>query len=360
MVSRAGVNRRPACQRRRPLASRRPALLLFTLVLFPALLAGQPRSVITGKVVDAESGKALEFVNVFLANTTRGSATGENGRYRLAGIPPGVYRLVASRVGYDVGVIRLQITGDDTMRQDFRLTARQIRSDEVEVLAEGESEWRRTLRLFEEQFLGTDPFAGDARIENPEVLDFRRDSTGALIASTDSVLRVLNEGLGYRLHIDLVEFSWNDTSRAVSYVLYVRFEDIAPADSDDAREIFRNRKEAYRGSLRHFLHSLATRRLGQEAFMVFDQAGATIGPGGRGLVFDAESGFKKVLYGGVLRVEYRGSTRVRNNLIRFATGIIILDPSGTPTESQDLIIDPSSAWAGDRVARMVPVDFELE
>jgi hypothetical protein len=335
-------------------------LLLLVLALVSPLASAQNRGVVVGRVVDAETGKPLEFVNVFLASTTRGTATGENGRYRLTGIGPGVYRLVASRVGYDVGVVRIQMVANDTLRQDFRLTARQIRSDEVEVLAEGESEWRRTLGLFEEQFLGTDRFADEAEIENPEVLNFRRDSTGALIASTDSVVRVLNEGLAYRLHIDLGGFSWNDTSKALSYLLYVRFEDVAPMDPDDAKQILRNRKEAYRGSVRHFLHSLATRRIAQEAFKIFDEAGAAIGPGGRGLVFDAESGFKKVLYQGVLRVEYRGSTLVRNNLIRFAGGILILDPSGTPTESQDLIIDPSSAWAGDRVARMVPTDFELE
>ncbi len=48
-----------------------------------------PGPSITGKVVDEATGEPLEFVNVFVANTTSGTSTGTDGTYTLSNIRPG-------------------------------------------------------------------------------------------------------------------------------------------------------------------------------------------------------------------------------------------------------------------------------
>ena len=60
-----------------------------------------PRVNIKGRVIDGSTKKPLFYANVFLANTTRGAATDEDGRFVIDGIPLGTYELVATMMGYD-------------------------------------------------------------------------------------------------------------------------------------------------------------------------------------------------------------------------------------------------------------------
>lgn len=54
-----------------------------------------------GLVVDAATGEGLPGVNVGLAGTTLGAATGADGAFAIEAVPPGDYVLVASSVGYE-------------------------------------------------------------------------------------------------------------------------------------------------------------------------------------------------------------------------------------------------------------------
>jgi hypothetical protein len=338
----------------------RSRIALVTFFFFSGALPAlsQSTALIRGRVVDAETGKPLEFVNVFLANTTRGTSTDENGTYRLSNVVPGYYQLVASRVGYEVTPFPVQIGAGDTVRRDFALIPRTVRGPEVEVVAGTPSQWRLDLEAFGTQFLGADPFAESCRILNPEVLGFRHDSTTAsIVAASDSVVRVENAALGYRLYANLLSFSWQPEMRAVATRMYLRFEEMRPRNQKESASWTANRKEAYRGSLRHFLRSLVQGKLEAEAFFLFDEQGRPFGPDAQGLLFNGDSGYKILACEGVLRIEYRGSNRVRTNYVRFSMGILHLHPDGYLVENQELIIDPDSDWAQDRLSRLVPLDY---
>ena len=54
------------------------------------------QTTLTGRVTDAETGEPLVGANVFLDGTMRGAATDADGAFRIEGVPPGAYRLVAS------------------------------------------------------------------------------------------------------------------------------------------------------------------------------------------------------------------------------------------------------------------------
>jgi Carboxypeptidase regulatory-like domain len=332
------------------------AALLLTCSMRPAM--SQSAALIRGRVVDRETGKPLEFVNVFLANTTRGTSTGENGMYRLDDVVPGFYQLVASRVGYEVAAFPVQIVSGDTMRHDFALLPRTVRGPEVEVVARTPSQWRLDLQAFSTQFLGADLFAASCRILNPEVLSFRHDSTAAsIVAASDSVVRVENTALGYRLYANLLSFSWRPEMGTVTSRMYLRFEEMRPRNQKESALWIANRKEAYRGSLRHFLRSLVQGDPEAEAFFLFDERGKPFGPDAQGLLFDGGSGYKILAHEGVLRIEYRGSNRVRTNYVRFAMGILHLHTDGYLVENQEFIIDPASDWAQERLSRLVPLDY---
>ncbi len=76
-----------------------------------AMVAAQsiPRATITGVVTDVDTGRPLADVNVFIANTTWGAVTDTDGVYTLERIPYGTYELVASRMGYAYGALRVKL-----------------------------------------------------------------------------------------------------------------------------------------------------------------------------------------------------------------------------------------------------------
>ena len=72
-------------------------LLLLLGTFVPGALAAQSSASLSGRVT--LDGAPASDVAVFLAGTTRGTITGDDGRYRIAGIAPGSYVVVTQRVG---------------------------------------------------------------------------------------------------------------------------------------------------------------------------------------------------------------------------------------------------------------------
>ena len=54
----------------------------------PAAASAQS-GLVSGTVVDAQSGNPIEGVSVFLTGTGRGALTRKNGRYIIINVPPG-------------------------------------------------------------------------------------------------------------------------------------------------------------------------------------------------------------------------------------------------------------------------------
>jgi iron complex outermembrane receptor protein len=74
---------------------------------------------IQGTVTAARDGGPLADVSVFVAGTRRGTITDAQGRYRIAGVPAGPFRVVAMRVGYSPDTINVAATAAPTA--DFKL-----------------------------------------------------------------------------------------------------------------------------------------------------------------------------------------------------------------------------------------------
>jgi nitroreductase len=86
------------------------AIIIFTtLIIFFSIcnLSGQT-AIIRGFVYEKETGEPVIFTNVYLANTTFGSATDVNGYYIISNIPSGNYELMVTYLGYDT--LRMSIT----------------------------------------------------------------------------------------------------------------------------------------------------------------------------------------------------------------------------------------------------------
>lgn len=98
-------------------------ILLFVLLSFlPAQLVwGDISGKIAGKVVDNE-GKPLPGVNIMLEGTKRGSAANNKGKYFILSVPPGIYTVSASMIGYDKIIqTRVLVQSGRTTTIDFVL-----------------------------------------------------------------------------------------------------------------------------------------------------------------------------------------------------------------------------------------------
>jgi hypothetical protein len=341
-------------------------VLLFVFIAAvhsPADLRSQNRGTVKGTVTDAETGAPLGNTNVYLSSTTIGTNTGGDGRYVLTNIPPGVFQVVASRVGHRVKSELIHVAHAETLRTDFRLEPVTLQGEEVQVLAHVNKEWRRMLEDFSKAFFGDGANAPGCTLLNPEVLDFRMErGTRTLIASTDSVLRVENRALGYRLYARLGVFEWDVDDDHGRFVLYPRFEPFTSQDSTEATRWRSNRISTYSGSLKHFLASLVAGTLEQERFLVSSgkladlQAGTShpLSPDDFTLLPVPGQPLWQLSFENWLRVDYRGEQTRLKSYLGLSDKTAIFDDAGNLVDP--LCVEVIGDWTKYRVADMLPID----
>jgi outer membrane receptor protein involved in Fe transport len=80
-------------------------IVIITLNLVSSLQAQQQFGSISGELRDASTQQPLPMVNVVIVGTSLGNASNENGYYHIKQIPPGIYQVKASMIGYEATVI---------------------------------------------------------------------------------------------------------------------------------------------------------------------------------------------------------------------------------------------------------------
>lgn len=351
----------------------RPLLLL---VAFATPAASQTAAV-WGVVRDA-GGAVLPGASVYLSGTTRGTAADADGRYEIADVAPGAYRLVASLVGYEPAVHEVRLTAGARAGLDLALAPATVGLDEIRVEAPTDRKWHKRLERFTQALLGETANAAQTVLLNPWVLDFRV-RWGTLHATAAAPLEIENRALGYRLVYDLHEF--HGSASRVSYDGDERFEELAPASAAEADRWADARERAYLGSDRHLFQALLAGRAQEEGFrltIVRDDRP------GRGL-YASDRPARNVMRPdtagwGVLRVqgrldvvyadeaeapeyldsewfrERRGRPdRVQRSSIRVSRGRAWIDPQGTPDDP--FAVTTTGYFAFERLADLLPDEY---
>ena len=127
------------CENRTLLKAFTLALSLILLGLMPASdiqAQNRPVGVISGTVVDMETGKALPWVNIVIQETVLGTTSDMDGRFTLPGIPPGIYALQFTMIGYETGTRNdVQVRLNETTRLAIEMKETAIQTQEVVVTA---------------------------------------------------------------------------------------------------------------------------------------------------------------------------------------------------------------------------------
>jgi len=280
---------------------------------------------ITGTVREKGSGLPLPFANVFVNNTTIGSATDAAGRFRISGEFSTDMELVASFVGY--------VT----------------------------------------------------EIENPWVLEFEnikpKRGPNYLQASAGQPLKITNEALGYKIDYYLQDFRLvRNGSMFYGQVFYSPTVSSVPAQLKDWEA---NREASYQSSLRHFNYSLLINSSDSLHFKVFRTPPEQLGRV-RTNDFNEEleesiypialdSIFRKPLGNGNYRVYLQDRLEIhhldkpwRNDYytnvyhaiswIQAPDGYYDIDKKGTLINPTQLVL--SGYMSRQRMARILPLDFE--
>jgi len=115
-------------------------LLILPLLIFTVsnnLNAQGQRGKIAGTVVDAVTGDVLIGANVIVQGTTLGAASDFDGRFVILNVPPGVYTVSASLVGFaKTSIEKVEVVVDRTTTLNFKLQEGAVQIDQVVVVAE--------------------------------------------------------------------------------------------------------------------------------------------------------------------------------------------------------------------------------
>jgi len=102
-------------------------------VLLPALVLAQ--GTIRGKVVDAKTGDPLPGANVIVVGQPYGGASDMSGNYVIENVPPGVYQVTASVIGYEKVTQEVKVVAGVPAVLDFELSPAAIEVASLEVVA---------------------------------------------------------------------------------------------------------------------------------------------------------------------------------------------------------------------------------
>jgi len=229
-------------------------LLIIIIIFSNCFLSQEPiKPRICGNIIDADTREPIANANIFISNSSIGTASDKNGYFELRNLSYGRYEIIASVIGYEVLIAKVGVYTNS--RRNFRLEMykQPIQFPEVIVSAKGSWKRRSQLRQFRKNLLGNSQNGKKSYIKNEEAIHFK-SSHGMLMASANEPLEIINNSLGYSIQYVLEDFEL--TEGYVKYIGYPHFVEQTATTYHDSLDWSDNRKNTYMGSLRHFLTTI--------------------------------------------------------------------------------------------------------
>lgn len=361
---------------------KRIAILVSFLLASAAVLAQTAQ--VKGRILDSKTREVLPFANVFINNTTIGTAADANGDFLLKNVPYGISELVFSYVGYNSGQRTVTINKEFIDIGTFSMVQLEQELQEVEVKGERDKKWERQLKQFEKTFLGDDEMAEVCEILNPWVVDFIDEKgSGTLIAKAQQPIEIKNMALGYKIDFHLEDFKTNKLGYLIAGK--VRFQELEAKDEAQLAEWNKNRQNSYLRSSRHLFKSILDKRIKSDGFYLYtDNPKTKENTSVRSPYFNTELGLKVIPFDtagivkpddqpniyqiamkGRVEIHYHGErAKVRTyrdiaypvSWLEVAKNTVKVNREGNPLNPADLVI--SGDMNADRVARMLPLNYD--
>lgn len=245
-------------------------------ILFPILLiiscqtatyAQQSVWTLRGKVLETDK-TPLEFVNVYVNNTSIGTTTQADGSFILK-IPKSVHKIeiVVSFIGYNT--LKKVLSTAEIGRGVIFLMESSTLLKEIKVTAKRDRNWKKKWKIFKDGLLGDSQFTNNCTILNPDAVILEYDKDKKVIATANEPIFIENTGLGYKIMFQMETFI--SDGKLTFFAGDKFFEHLKPKDDKQASRWKKSRSRAYNNSFRNFLVSLAKNKLAENGFEVFQQ-----------------------------------------------------------------------------------------
>ena len=340
--------------------------IIFLLIFISPLLqfyyafAQTKSTVVKGRVLEYETGKPLENVNVFASGTTWGTTSNESGYFEIKNLPPGNHEIVASMIGYESQTKLVQLKSGMSVELEFKLPEAHYELEAVTVSGAVPTAWQNNYKIFEKRFLGTSQFADDCIIKNPEVINFTWTDKHHLTAKAEETLKIINRDLGYEINCVLVAFDWDAEEYHIQTSVRPSFTELKDSTGAQKKEWLYNRKIAYAGSIDNFLQAVKNNTLQADGFQVYQDLGPlsevplrrlnhVIGP-----LVNKNNNQYSLSFSGYLRVLYvlKDPENPEVSWIKLTYPTVTLDSYGYPVEA--LPFEVYGYWTQLGIADMLP------
>lgn len=115
-------------------------IVLMAMVLISIPLFSQSNGKIVGKVLDEATGNELPAANITVEGTMFGSATDIYGEYVITNVPPGMYTLNISYIGYESKEVDVMLKPGGIQEVNVSLAYVTLKGEEVVVTAQAEGQ----------------------------------------------------------------------------------------------------------------------------------------------------------------------------------------------------------------------------
>lgn len=278
------------------------------------------QNTITGVVINGENNSSLPSASVFINNSSRGTISDNGGKFVITGIAETNFELVISYAGFTTVAVKItpeNIHSSHTIKLFPRLTD----LAEIKIMAPEKDGWKRWGEMFARSFIGTSDFASQCRIENPEVLRFFYDRLNRILkVYSHGNLIIHNKALGYIVRYQLEEFRYDAKQQVFHYFGYTGFDDMAPRSNHRELKWEKNRKEAYEGSLTHFMRTVYKGTSAEEGFEVKEKIRIESGDSMFDTIYRDGNMPKAIINNGVEYFPVNGPAKFAKSLTDFMGG----------------------------------------
>ncbi len=223
---------------------------------------------LSGRVINAVTKEPVPFANVFFANTTIGMSTREDGTFSLSGFPNGKYDITVTSVGFR----QLQKPIDFTIphKQVVEILINEDTRELEEVVVKEDNPNRENdFRMFTNLFIGETPHAEKCTIGNPGDIHLYFDpETREFTAHARKPIEIINQAMGLRIFYHLNSFDYNYKTGVFVITGIPQIQYLTPKSKAEERKWIKERKDAYHGSVMHFMRALFRDSLAAAGFSV--------------------------------------------------------------------------------------------
>jgi hypothetical protein len=111
------------------------ACFVIVLTVAPAVIYAGTTGKISGTVNDSDTNEPLPGCNIIIEGTDLGAASNVDGQFIILNIPPGIYTVRASMIGYkDYVINNVRIVADFTTQLEYLMESQILEMDEEVVV----------------------------------------------------------------------------------------------------------------------------------------------------------------------------------------------------------------------------------